>query len=205
MTTRQRSTSRKGDQRREEALRAATSLFEEQGYEQTSIQELAAATGLLKGSLYYYFTSKEDVLHHVLVRHHERLYDFVVLRQDYGDLDGLDAVRVFVERHVTFVLRHPNLSALYVQEQRPLTESDEWRRSLNALRRRHEEALLAILDDAVAAGQASTDDAILTVRGILSMANATHRWYLSSPRRSKSAIARHHGALAARVVAVTGP
>jgi TetR/AcrR family transcriptional regulator, cholesterol catabolism regulator len=203
MTHRQRSSTRKGDQRREDALTAATELFSQQGYEQTSIQEVAAAAGLLKGSLYYYFASKEDVLYQVLLRHHQKLYEFVVVQGEYSELPSLEALRIFVERHITFVLRHPNLSALYAQEQRLLTESDGWRRTVNSLRRRHEEALLGLLDKAVAYGEARAEDPILTVRAILSMANATHRWYLSPPQRSRSAIAKHHATLAVRSVQKT--
>lgn len=37
-------------------------LFLEKGYEETTIDDILAATGLSKGGFYHYFTSKEDVI-----------------------------------------------------------------------------------------------------------------------------------------------
>jgi AcrR family transcriptional regulator len=52
---------------KERILAAALSLFGERGYVNTSIDEIAAAAGLTKGALYYYFADKGDIardLHH---------------------------------------------------------------------------------------------------------------------------------------------
>lgn len=43
-------------------LECATSLFREKGYKGTSMADIGNATGLLKGSIYYHFESKEDIL-----------------------------------------------------------------------------------------------------------------------------------------------
>ena len=36
-------------------------LFSEKGYEATSIEEITATVGVAKGTLYYHFTSKEEI------------------------------------------------------------------------------------------------------------------------------------------------
>lgn len=46
---------------------AATKLFLEKGYQATSIADLAAEVGMLKGSLYYYIQTKDDLLCQVLL------------------------------------------------------------------------------------------------------------------------------------------
>jgi TetR/AcrR family transcriptional regulator len=46
----------------EEILRAATKLFAEKGFAQTTMTEIAAAAGLKQSSLYYYFNRKEQIL-----------------------------------------------------------------------------------------------------------------------------------------------
>jgi len=54
--------------RKNEILDTAKRLFMEQGYEQTTINDILTASGVAKGSLYYHYKSKEDVLDGVLER-----------------------------------------------------------------------------------------------------------------------------------------
>ena len=50
------------DVRREQILDAATHLFVEHGYEDTTVDEIAKNAGLSKGAIYWYFKSKLDIL-----------------------------------------------------------------------------------------------------------------------------------------------
>jgi AcrR family transcriptional regulator len=52
----------------EEILHAAASIFFTKGYEATSLQDIASAVGLLKGSIYYYIKTKEDLLYEIVTR-----------------------------------------------------------------------------------------------------------------------------------------
>lgn len=54
--------------RKNEILDTAKRLFMERGYEQTTINDILTASGVAKGSLYYHYKSKEDVLDGVLER-----------------------------------------------------------------------------------------------------------------------------------------
>lgn len=47
---------------REEVLRVAVALFNEQGYDATSVADLATRLGLTKSALYHHFSSKEELL-----------------------------------------------------------------------------------------------------------------------------------------------
>ena len=53
---------RGGDRTRREAQRVALELFTNQGYEATSLRQIAEALGITKASLYYHFPSKEAIL-----------------------------------------------------------------------------------------------------------------------------------------------
>ena len=59
---------RKRRDRSEEVYAAALKLFREKGYHATSMQDIAAAVGLYKGSLYHYIDGKEDLLARVFER-----------------------------------------------------------------------------------------------------------------------------------------
>jgi TetR/AcrR family transcriptional regulator, cholesterol catabolism regulator len=50
------------DAKRAEILRSAASAFRRRGYHGASVEEIALALGMTKGSLYYYFKNKEEIL-----------------------------------------------------------------------------------------------------------------------------------------------
>ncbi|ERK11537.1 Transcriptional regulator, TetR family [Serratia fonticola AU-P3(3)] len=50
------------EQRRAEILQTASELFQEIGYESTSVDSIVRSAGIAKGTFYYYFKSKDEVL-----------------------------------------------------------------------------------------------------------------------------------------------
>ena len=78
-----RTTARGGDSRRQELLEAAARRFATKGYDGTSIRDIAKGVGMLPGSIYYHFKSKEELL----VAVHER-----------GVLQVMEAVRGAVKK-----------------------------------------------------------------------------------------------------------
>lgn len=58
--------SKDGEIRKQEFLQTALDLFSKRGYEDTSVQDIIDAVGVTKGSFYYYFKSKEDVVDDLL-------------------------------------------------------------------------------------------------------------------------------------------
>jgi len=59
--------SQKREETRQDILSAAAKLFSEKGYAQSSVEDIAAAAEVVKGTFYYNFSSKEDVV--VALRH----------------------------------------------------------------------------------------------------------------------------------------
>lgn len=64
-STQSTQTSRKF-RRRDEILRAATDLFSEKGYHEVTMEEIAEEMGVSKGTLYNYFSSKENLYLEIL-------------------------------------------------------------------------------------------------------------------------------------------
>src|SRR6202046_1265029 len=52
---------------RQEILRAAARLFQQQGYDATSMNDVAAALKLSKGGLYHHFQSKDEILFEIML------------------------------------------------------------------------------------------------------------------------------------------
>jgi len=67
--------------RRQELLQIAAELFAERGYKATTVRDIADAAGILSGSLYHHFDSKESMVHELLDSFQTQLfqrYDAVV-------------------------------------------------------------------------------------------------------------------------------
>ena len=85
--------------RRREIIDAAAHVFEEKGYDATSTQDVAEAVGILKGSLYYYIDSKEDLLFAVIKEAYDAALGAVdeLERREGSPLEMIDAL---IRRHV---------------------------------------------------------------------------------------------------------
>jgi AcrR family transcriptional regulator len=99
--------------KRERVLREAARLFARRGLAQTDMAELAARAGVAKGSLYNYFSSKEEFYEHVCRDGLERSRQAV-----YGGLDPEWDVYRQVEHifraGMRFAQDHPEYVAMYL-------------------------------------------------------------------------------------------
>ena len=64
---------KEAEERREEILDAAEKLFAVKGFDNTSTGDILGAVGIARGTLYYHFKSKEDILDGVIQRITDRL------------------------------------------------------------------------------------------------------------------------------------
>ncbi len=81
------------DNRRQQLLDVAARLFRERGYHVTSMRDIAHEVGMLSGSIYYHFSSKEDLLLAVYeegLRHIAERVDAAVATRD-APWDRLEA------------------------------------------------------------------------------------------------------------------
>src|SRR6188508_3222972 len=60
--------------RRAELLAIAAGLFAEKGFKNTTVRDIADAAGILSGSLYHHFDSKESMVDEILSTFQEELF-----------------------------------------------------------------------------------------------------------------------------------
>ena len=73
---------------------ASLELFSEKGYEATSIEEITATAGIAKGTLYYHFSSKEEIFNSLVEEGMLILKNSIRMRTEKCDntIDKLKAI-----------------------------------------------------------------------------------------------------------------
>ena len=85
-------------------IKEALKLFRQKSYHATSMADIAMACGLLKGSLYHYFNSKEDLMIKVIESVHTFFAETVFTIAYNHSLDAVDRMDlIFTEAEKIFV------------------------------------------------------------------------------------------------------
>jgi AcrR family transcriptional regulator len=100
-----------------EVVVAAVRIFWEKGYASTSVQDVADALGMLKGSLYYYIDSKESLLEKIFQDSHADLMQ-LAQRAVESDEPAVDRLAIFLHDYAMWTLTHVEQAGLYSREWR---------------------------------------------------------------------------------------
>jgi len=120
---------RHGDTRRQ-IIDAAVLLIADQGFSATSVEEIAAAAGVAKGSVYYNFGSKDEMFTAILTEGIGRLN--VALRSASAGLEGARALEALVTELLTQVHANPNFAKLITTE--VFRTGRHWQESIRLVR-----------------------------------------------------------------------
>jgi TetR/AcrR family transcriptional regulator, cholesterol catabolism regulator len=90
------------DDTRRQILDAAANLLRRNGYASTSLRDIAAATGMKAGSLYYHFASKEEIAETVMAEGIDLVRAAVkqALAGRPADADPLENIEIAVRAHL---------------------------------------------------------------------------------------------------------
>jgi AcrR family transcriptional regulator len=103
-TTAPKPEARGGESRREALLDTAAAMFAAKGYDGTSIRDIAGAVGMLPGSLYYHFKSKEDLLIAVYRKGVARFEVAIEAALGTGSDDPWQAIEAACTAHLSILL-----------------------------------------------------------------------------------------------------
>jgi AcrR family transcriptional regulator len=88
---------------RQEILRTAARLFQQRGYDATSMNDVAAALKLSKGGLYHHFQSKDEILFEIM-NHAMEITQERVLNPVRSIADPEERLRALIRLHIEVVL-----------------------------------------------------------------------------------------------------
>src|SRR5438874_11691743 len=88
---------------RQEILRTSARLFQQQGYDGTSMNDVASALRLSKGGLYHHFQSKDEILLE-LMNHDMTITEEQVITQVMPIQDQEQRLRMLIRHNIDHVL-----------------------------------------------------------------------------------------------------
>lgn len=186
---------------RREIVRVAGELFAERGFDGVSIRDIGAAVGVLKGSLYHYISSKEELLYEIIAVGHQGLLENLRI---CAELRGspLERLSAFTYNHITLNAEESRYARgiVFLRDSHHLPEAK--RAEIHRDRAAYEEFLRNLIDDGQREWQICPElNPRLCSLGILGVLNGFQRWFRPSGPTTPDQIGREFAGFVVSAVA----
>ena len=161
---------------RQEILRTAARLFQQKGYDATSMNDVAAALKLSKGGLYHHFQSKDEILFHIM-SHAMEITEERVIKVARRIEGAEERLRTLIRLHIQVVLSPEDREiTVMLHENHPLPPA--LRRKINARKKDY----LVFVENLIAEVQRKHNSpSAVTPRAaafaLVGMINWIYQWY----------------------------
>jgi TetR/AcrR family transcriptional regulator, cholesterol catabolism regulator len=177
--------------RLDEVLQSAANIFFAKGFHATSIEDVARDVGMLKGSLYYYIKSKDDLLFRLLLAGIEDSDAFIAQHIDLQD-DPVEQLERAIRAQIDYIVDKRVQFGLFLHEFDSL--SGKRQHKLISVMSRYNARFVDLVRRGQEQGKLIDGEPWIIVNGILGMCNWLYRWYdtdqLSSPEQVKQIFLR---------------
>jgi TetR/AcrR family transcriptional regulator, cholesterol catabolism regulator len=160
--------------RLEEVLQSAANIFFAKGYHATSIEDVARDVGMLKGSLYYYIKSKDDLLFRLLLAGIEDS-DAYIARHIDPEGDPVEQLERAIHAQIDYIIDNRVQVGLFLHEFDSL--SGKRQHKLISVMSRYNSRFVELVRRAQGLGKLIQGEPWIVVNGILGMCNWLYRWY----------------------------
>jgi TetR/AcrR family transcriptional regulator, cholesterol catabolism regulator len=174
--------------RQDEVVAAAVKMFYESGYSETSVEDIANELGILKGSLYYYIASKEDLLYAIVREVHSEVEGLLNDAMSDTSLPPLERLSTYVSAQVEYNAHNAMKITVYYDDLALLGPErlKQIRRSLHAM----ENLVQDLIREAQEAGEIDKSlDPVLASHAVFATVNWIYRWYKPRGRLTPAEIA----------------
>ncbi len=188
---------------RDEIVAAAAKVFRSKGYHAATVRDIAEAVGLLKGSLYHHFESKEALLYLVVKEPIAEMFRTMAAIAD-ADLTATEKLRRAILAHLDAFDRHYPHLFVYLRERESVKR--RFREMIGYSPKDYERCWQQILREGVANGEFRRDlDIQVTSYGLLGMLNWAYKWYDPQGRLGIGEVAGQFTSLALAGLAAPKP
>ena len=178
----------------DDIVSAAAKVFRTKGYHAATVRDIADEVGLLKGSLYHHFDSKEELLYLVVKEPIAQMYRTMA---EIAAADGraTDKLRRAIAAHLEAFDRHYPHLFVYLREREAVKR--RYREKIGFSPKDYERCWQQILSEGVESGEFRHDlDIQVASYGLLGMLNWLYKWYDPQGRLSVREVAEQFTALA---------
>jgi TetR/AcrR family transcriptional regulator, cholesterol catabolism regulator len=163
------------EERWAELLEVATQVFYEKGYDGASLQDIADRLGMLKGSLYYYIQSKEELLFDVISTVHREGLAVITARAGIEG-DPLRRLENVIVGHVEHTCRNLVPTAVFLHELSALPA--QRRQEVLGSEHAYQAVFRELIEAAKRDGLVRADvDPRLATLSVLGSTNWVYRWF----------------------------
>ncbi|KUN92528.1 TetR/AcrR family transcriptional regulator [Streptomyces caeruleatus] len=184
-----------------EIMEQATRLFAERGFASTTLQDIAAATGLTRPALYHYVANKDELLSRLVSEITEApavLLHEINERTDLSPLGKLHAMATSLALHQA---ESPDRFLLLVRSEAEL--SDDIGAKYRQNRRQVLKEFIRLIEAGIRAGEIRTVDPRTAALGIIGMLNWIAWWHRPGDPGEDKAIATELARMAVQSLAQT--
>jgi AcrR family transcriptional regulator len=161
---------------RQDILRTAARLFQQRGYDATSMNDVAAALKLSKGGLYHHFQSKDEILFN-LMDHAMDITQQRVIDPVRGIADPEQRLRMLIRLHIEVVLSERDREiTVMLHENHPLPPA--LRRRINSRKKEYVHFMENLIAEVQRVRQSNgIVNPRAAVFALLGMINWIYQWY----------------------------
>ena len=161
--------------RRNIIIEAAEKLFLNQGYENTSMDEIAHASEFSKGTLYNYFNSKEDLYLAIAKKAYEILIELTKKFTQNKEL-GMPQIKQIGYAYYEFTKKYPKYATVFHDiamkipdiESKPKKEQTQFEKEYLSMSYVYRDIFLSILEKAIKIGALRADKSPFLIAFVLS-------------------------------------
>lgn len=147
------------EERRNEILSAALEVFIEKGYDKASMDDIVRASGLSKGTLYWYFKNKEALFVDLIVFIGEQFMQSMnSTLAASADLSASDALRNIVNSTAEYIMQEPRFTAMLTDMFLQASQNEGKLQALTAFYTNYIDVLEQVIQQGITAGEFRTID-----------------------------------------------
>lgn len=171
---------------KQEIITASVNLFNEKSYSATSVQDIADVLNVTKAALYYYISSKEEILYEIFDQTMTTA-EFRLNKLMEQKMTVEERIRKFIYNHIMAVFDEaPNISIFFTEKAHLTPDNLE---SINVRRKIYEKKIASVFEEGIEKNILKKIDVIPTVYAIIGMCNWLYHWYKPNGRLKPEEIA----------------